>query len=84
MQRWRLSRSPFCSGSGCRLSADLATWPQIAAVLLVLAGAFMLRETKNDLRENKNALGEGTLHEREAASNPEEQRAQASGNRGAA
>ena len=58
--------------------------PQIAAVLLVLAGAFMLRETKNDLPENKNALGEGTLHEREAASNPEEQRAQASGNRGAA
>jgi phosphatidylglycerol---prolipoprotein diacylglyceryl transferase len=58
--------------------------PQIAAVLLVLAGALTLRGTKNDLHENKNALGENTSHEREAAPNPEEQAVQATGNRGAA
>jgi phosphatidylglycerol:prolipoprotein diacylglycerol transferase len=58
--------------------------PQIAAVLLVLVGAISLRKSKNDLHENKNALDESTLHERKAAPNPEEQPAQATGNRGTA
>jgi phosphatidylglycerol---prolipoprotein diacylglyceryl transferase len=58
--------------------------PQIAAVSLVIAGALALRKTKNDLFQNKNAPGGNTLHERKAAPNPEEQPAQATGNRGAA
>jgi phosphatidylglycerol:prolipoprotein diacylglycerol transferase len=58
--------------------------PQIAAVLVVLAGALALRGTENDPHENKNAMGESTLHERSAAPNPEEQPAQATGSRGAA
>jgi phosphatidylglycerol:prolipoprotein diacylglycerol transferase len=80
---WRdwTGREMFGPGSLLRGFID---GPQIAAVLLVLAGAFMLRETRNDLHENKNAFGESTLQERKAAPNHEEQPAQATGNRGAA
>jgi phosphatidylglycerol---prolipoprotein diacylglyceryl transferase len=60
--------------------------PQIAAVLLVLAGALTLRESKPDLRETELDLIErgNVKPERVAAPSPEERSAQATENRGAA
>jgi phosphatidylglycerol---prolipoprotein diacylglyceryl transferase len=82
---WRdwAGRELFGRGSSFH---GLIDGPQIAAVLLVIAGALTLRETRPAIRKNKNDLRESknVRHERAVAPSPEEQTAQATENRGAA